>query len=266
MAAIDGISLDGGDGKYHCAIGLHLTARSPANAIEQLDGWEIEVRQGSGFVVARKVEALDRSGVLREGYERAERFLDIMSFELSGTLAIGAPGRSHILLYGAEGKKVLERLATSDNPMSVQMQIRRAGPDGVEIPPPPPEPAKWIPALRFYRLSQISRSPHEAYRNLWLGLEAMLSAAVPLQGKEKEGPWLRRAFKELTRHVNLSHDLPENVDPVDYLMSRHYVGMRCNLFHAKVGAVRVSSQQPSGGAGRVCRARARLANIRHASR
>ncbi len=186
MAAIDTISLDGtgAEKRYRSAIALHLTRESTVSRIEQLQDWEFEVRRGSGFLVARKQESLDRENLLRVGYEQAERFLDIISFELSSTVEIGAPGRSHVILYDREGKLVLERLATSDQPMSIQFEITQLGLDGQAVLPPPAPPAKWIPALRFYRLSQASRSPYEAYRNLWLGFEALLSAAVPKGQKE----------------------------------------------------------------------------------
>ncbi len=247
MAAIDNISLDesGGENRYRSAIALHLTRESTISRVEKLQDWEFEVRHGSGYLVARKQDPLDRESLLRVGYEQAERFLDIISFELSSTVEIGAPGRSHLILYDREGKLVLERLATSDNPMSIGLTITQLGPDGQPLPPPPTPPAKWIPALRFYRLSQASRNPHEAYRNLWLGFEALLSAAVPKGEKEKEGIWLRRALGQITRTLDLAHEIPSGADPVDYLMERHYVGMRCNLFHAKIGALYTEPQMPT---------------------
>lgn len=184
MATIDSISLDGsGTTDDHCqsAIALDLTGISPVSSKEKVDGWTLELRRGSGFVVARNLNAFNRDRVLVEGYERVERFLDITSFELSATLEIGAPGRNHIILYESEGKRVMERLMTADMPMSVNVKTTAMGPDGKPRPEPAPPPPKWIPALRSYRLSQASHSPYEAYRNLWLGLETLLSAAVPLR-------------------------------------------------------------------------------------
>lgn len=247
MAAIGAITLDGRgtEERFRSAVALHLTGPSAATALERLDGWVVEVKKGDGFVVARTSESLGRTDVLREGYERAERLLDILSFELKGTSEIGAPGRSHIALFRDEDKRVLERVGTQDHPMSMQLQITQTGPDGRPIPAPAPPPAKWVPALRFYRLSQASRSPHEAYRNLWLGLETLLSVAVPLREKEKEGVWLRRAFGQLAQRIPLARDLPGAGDVVDYLMEQHYVRMRCNLFHAKVTHAHLASQMPS---------------------
>lgn len=248
MTTIDSISLGGNSATgdpYQSAIALHLTKLSPISSREQIDGWSLELRRGSGFVVARNLNALDRDEVLGEGYERVERFLDITSFELAATLEIGAPGRNHIILYKREGKRVMERLMTADMPISVNVKITTLGTDGKPLPEADPLPPKWIPALRSYRLSQASHSPYEAYRNLWLGLETLLSAAVPLRHKEKEGAWLRRAFAEVITDMDLSHEFPENVDPVDYLMTEHYEEMRCNLFHAKVAVAQPTSSLPS---------------------
>lgn len=244
MASIDGISLDGlgSENRYKSAIALHLTTESPVSKVEHLGDWEFELRGGSGFLVARQKKSLGKEDTLRDGYEQAERFLDILSFENASLIEIGAPGRSHILLFERDGKSVIERMATADNPMSIQVTFTQRGPNGQIVLQPPPPPAKWISALRFYRLSQTSRSPHEAYRNLWLGFEVLLSTAAPKGPKEKEGIWLRRALKQITSALDLSHEAPNGVNIVDYVMERHYTAMRCNLFHAKIGT---SSPTPS---------------------
>ncbi|QRR06286.1 hypothetical protein FPJ27_07490 [Burkholderia sp. MS455] len=247
MASIDGISLNGlgSENRYESAIALHLAKESTVSKVEHLDDWELELRRGSGFLVARKKKSLGREDTLRDGYEQAERFLDILSFESASTIEIGAPGRSHILLFERDGKSVIERMATSDNPMSIQLTITHRGRDGQTIPQPPSPPAKWISALRFYRLSQTSRSPHEAYRNLWLGLEVLLSTQVPKGPKEKEGIWLRRALSQITSTLDLSHEAPNGVNIVDYVMERHYTAMRCNLFHAKIGTTSAAPSMPT---------------------
>ena len=115
MASIDSISLDGlhsGD-RYKSPIALHLIKESTVSKVEQLGDWEVELRIGSGFLVAQKKAPLGRENTLREGYEQAERFLDIISFEGASTVEIGAPGRFHILLFERDGKSVLERMAST---------------------------------------------------------------------------------------------------------------------------------------------------------
>jgi hypothetical protein len=247
MAAIDGISLNGIDSenRYKSSIALYLTKESTVSMVEQLGDWDFELRQGSQFLVARIKKSLSREVTLRDGYEQAERFLDILSFENASTAEIGAPGRSHILFFERDGKSVIERMTTSDNSMSIQLTITQLGPDGQIVPQPPPPPAKWISALRFYRLSQTGRSPHEAYRNLWLGLEVLLSTEVPKGSKEKEGVWLRRALSQITSSLRLSHEVPSGVNVVDHVMERHYTAMRCNLFHAKIGTTSTAPSMPS---------------------
>jgi len=247
MASVDGMSLDGlgSESRYRSAIALHLATESTISKVERLGDWELELRRGSGFLVARRTRSLAREEILREGYEQAERLLDILSFENVSTIEIGAPGRCHILLFERGGKSVIERVATADNPMSIHVRFTQIGPDGQTVPQPPSPPAKWISALRFYRLSQMSRSPLEAYRNLWLGLEVLLSAEVPKAPKEKEGEWLRRALSQIASTLDLSRDAPNGVKIVDYIMDRHYAAMRCNLFHAKIGTTSAAPSMPT---------------------
>lgn len=235
MASIDGISLDGLDGgaKFSSALALQLTVQSPISKIEQLDDWEFEVRRSSGYLVVRTKQPLDKDATLREGYEKAECFLDILSFENAKNIEIGAPGRSHILLFKRDSQVVIERMFTAKSPMSSTVAVTHHTHDGQIIPPPPSPPAKWMPALRFYRLSQVSRSAHEAYRNLWLGLEALLSTAVPKARREREGDWLNRSLSEFTNVLVHHPASPDSSKVVNDFIQTHYHGIRCNLFHAK---------------------------------
>jgi hypothetical protein len=98
---------------------------------------------------------------------------------------------------------------------------------------PAPEPV-WTWAFRYYRLSQASRDIFEAYRNLFLSLEALLCLITPRWPSEREISWLKRALQHVAGMVQLARYVPQGtVDPVDHLIQTQYVNTRCRLFHAK---------------------------------
>lgn len=233
---------------YRSAISYSLRQSSSLNLVDTVDGWTIEIRKDCSVVVARSEESLSREAVVDVGTECIQRFLDVVSFERFIHIELEKVGDTHMVLYERDARYVLERYGTSDFSMKIEFNFAAYDKEGSEIPPPPQPPAKWLPALRFYRLSQSSGNLYEAYRNLWLGLETLLSALQPIARREKEGAWLRRALTHVAANVDLRPYVPANCgDVVDYLMGEQYVAMRCYLFHAKpdptIGAPSIPSPE-----------------------
>lgn len=233
---------------YRSAISYNLRQPSTLSLIDMVNGWEIEIQKDSTTIVARLEEPLSREAVVTTGMECIQRFLDLVSFERSIHIELAKVGDAHTVLYDQDAQYVLERYGTSDFSMEMEFTAVVCDKNGNEIPPPPQPPAVWLPALRFYRLSQSSSNLYEAYRNLWLGLETLLSALQPIVKKEKEGAWLRRALTYVAGKVDLFPFLPSSCsNVVDYLMDEQYVAMRCYLFHAKpdpsIGAPSIPSPE-----------------------
>ncbi|PPK73900.1 hypothetical protein B0F87_11311 [Methylobacter tundripaludum] len=240
MATIDQLNLGGADSSdahgnpYRSAISYRLQKESSLSFLEVMDGWEVESNKGSVTIVARTTDGLDRESTVDFGTERIQRCLDLIAFERLIYIELSGSGDEHMVLYIRDDQQVLEHFSTCDFSMGMSSQITVKDKDGNIIPNQPLPPSVWIPALRYYRLSQSSSNLYEAYRNLWLGLESLLSTIQPIANREKEGTWLRRALTHVTTNVNLQHYLPSTcTDVVDYLMNEQYVAMRCNLFHAK---------------------------------
>ena len=83
-------------------------------------------------------------------------------------------------------------------------------------------------------MSQASQDIFEAYRNLFLSLEALLNNIRPQLRSEGEKRWLKNALAEVATKVQLARHTPPTIgDPIDYFMETQYEGIRCRLFHAK---------------------------------
>src|ERR1035438_2591717 len=94
--------------------------------------------------------------------------------------------------------------------------------------------------MRYFRLSQTTQDLFDAYRNLYLAVESLLSKIVPPipsgSGKaEPEGRWLRRALEVI--HPSIidfaAYLLHSSSDPVSDIFDDLYVDTRTKLFHSK---------------------------------
>lgn len=238
MATIDGFLLGGrseslGSADHDAAIAYRLRAPCQVSRSDDIDGWTVESAEGKSTIVARSPQALDKREVIAAGTESIQRYLDLLSYERFKTSELAGVGSGHVVLYTDANRRIMELLATEDMLLGVSVTAAAYDQDGNPIPTPPEPSAVWTPALRFYRLSQASSDLYEAYRNLWLGLEALLSTVGAKGSDEGERKWLRRVVGEVAARIDLRPPLPGNRNLVEYILIDQYERMRCYLFHAK---------------------------------
>lgn len=237
MAMIDGLLLGGrseleGAG-YGAGIAYRLRTPCEISRSEDIDGWNVESVVGKSTIVARSPQALGKREAIEAGTECIQRFLDLLSYERFKVSELAGIGGSHVLLYTEGNRRVVEIMATDDLILGVSATGDVYDRDGNPKPTPPVPPPVWTPALRFYRLSQASSDLYEAYRNLWLGLEALLSTISAKRADEGERKWLRRVLAEIGARIDVRPLLSDNRDLADYMVADQYERMRCYLFHAK---------------------------------
>lgn len=237
MAMIDGLLLGGrseleGAG-YGAGIAYRLRTPCEISRSEEIDGWSVESAVGKSTIVARSPQALGKREAIEAGTECIQRFLDLLSYERFKVSELAGIGGSHVLLYTEGNRRVVEIMATDDLVLGVSATGLVYDGDGNPKPTPPGPPPVWTPALRFYRLSQASSDLYEAYRNLWLGLEALLSAISAKRADEGERKWLRRVLAEIGTRIDVRPLLSDRRDLADYMLADQYERMRCYLFHAK---------------------------------
>ncbi|NMW23336.1 hypothetical protein HFP05_02660 [Rhodanobacter denitrificans] len=200
---------------------------------DEIDGWIVESAVGKSTIVARSTQAIGRQEAIAVGTECIQRYLDLLSYERFKVSELAGIGGSHVLLYTQANRRVVEIMATDDLVLGVSVTGVVYDRDGNPKPTPAGPPPVWTPALRFYRLSQASSDLYEAYRNLWLGLEALLSAISAKRADEGERKWLRRVLAEIGARIDVRPLLPDSRDLADYMLADQYERMRCYLFHAK---------------------------------
>ncbi|MES1254681.1 MAG: methylamine utilization protein MauJ, partial [Acidobacteriota bacterium] len=93
-------------------------------------------------------------------------------------------------------------------------------------------------AFRYFRYSQASQNVFDAYRSMFLALEAALDHLDPKRQGDSEKDWLRRALGSAVRRgIDLSGFVASSSkDPVEGFIDAHYAAVRCPVFHAKAAA------------------------------
>ncbi len=231
---LGGRGTGGAGADFRAAVAFVLDIESPLSEIIQIAGWEIELEKGSKGVVARTAQPMAQDRVLPEGLDHVEKALDLLAYEKHAAMMLEDHTNSYTALTESRGRLIVEinTQADFDLGFNTLVQVRNAA--GEIVPDPPRPPPVLIRALRYYRQSQASQTPQEAYRHLWLGLEALLSHLCPKRGNEREDAWLRRSLGLLTPGLNLTGILPAGrTNIVKYVLEDQYRDMRCNLFHAK---------------------------------
>jgi hypothetical protein len=240
MAKIGNIEL-GGRG-LGCGIAFQLSGPAPVSHlyIPAGEAWEIEMCEGQPNIVARTPNLLSRPDVLAQGLEQVQRCLDLLSFEKRLNLNVKRAGDEHIVLFSRNGDLVLQHVDVSPIAMGVSATVELRDKNGNVLPPNTDSPQVWTPGLRFYRLSQSNTDLYDAYRCLWLGLEALLDVICPKIPRERENEWLYRALSDVGNTIDLKQFVPASctgcTDPVAYIVGTHYDHIRCRLFHAKIVA------------------------------
>lgn len=248
MVAVHDIPLDqSGGGLVSGAVALSLSAQSQRDRVHrfQAQGWEIELRRGRDHVVARTNLPLTGNALIDAAIDNAHRALDLTSVEDGDHLVTRAPAHDYIVFELVDGRRTVRFQNVSDFLISTDTAVTVTRADGTVEPQPVRPLLAWTPAFRFHRLSQGSHDLFDAYRNMFLGLEALLDQLFPKGRQEREKAWLQRSVAAAGVKVDLARlARPGSTDPARDLVDRIY-GVRVHLFHAKTGRSLIPDERVS---------------------
>jgi hypothetical protein len=212
-----------------------LDREAPVSQRKVVDGdWTAEVREGAKYVLARGGDETNYGDARDQALSAAQRGLDLLCISGAADLSIVGVEDEHITWWREQNEAVLR--VTSVATISARVGAKVTVTDSLgNVRPDPPRPeAVWHESFRFFRLAQVTEDLFDAFRNLYLALESVLSSiAPPTVGGEGEGRWLKRALGEAHKLVGLSPFAPPGAaDPLiaiydDLRKTRNAV------FHAK---------------------------------
>jgi hypothetical protein len=203
-------------------------------------GWEVDIAAGTQTILAYGPNATGYEDARDLGLEAAQQGLDVLS--ISGTAALNVLNMegSHFAWWPNGSDVVLRLVGLSDWNVGVSATASVTNAAGQTTATPQP-PVVWHPSFRYFRLSQTTTDLLDAYRNLYLGVESVLSTIVPVgvqsNGRpERESTWLRRGLRTVHAVSSLAgYAPPGSTDPPKDIYQDVYANNRTAIFHAKQG-------------------------------
>lgn len=213
------------DGEF-CGAGFSIDRPAERSVRYALPDGSASLQAGASVIVVTPSDtALRGDALLRVGFDTANEALDVHWAMAGGAFALKSAHREG-LLWWSHQTGATARIRTSvafQQHVDVNIVVTRDG-VGVEesADNPPPQPS---PELAYLRRAQLAEDTFDAYRNLWLALEAALQRVSPKTGDERE--WLIAALARVDELYpgDFGKVWPEFID-------RHYAAYRCALFHA----------------------------------
>lgn len=243
MATLEGVIIADNESAFDSGIALLLQQECQVNEVVSLDpNWEVEVRSGSAYVVAR-IKGTGAHSQVRSGnqkvsdafpvaYETAQKGLDFLSVTGKADMSIRDAMDESLVWWREDEVQVLRVIGTARSGFGVYAEVEVRDEFGNVKPPPEMPSPVYHECLRYFRLAQVTDDLFDAYRNLWLSLEMLLSSRVPKAGHE--GVWLRKALTQAHDDLDLTQAFQASgCDVVADIINELYKNARLPLFHAK---------------------------------
>lgn len=220
-----------------CGAAFTLVSPASVDVLLSLASAEVELRQGQKDVAVRFKGAKDASEAFSKGHELAQQGLDLASILGHLDAVIRDAEDDHVLWWTEPAGLVVRIVSTVTQGVGVgpaKLEVRDA--EGNIVPPVKIEPRHHI-GFRYYRLAQTTDDLYDAYRNMYLAFEALLSSRFPKKKRqETEREWLDRGLRAASATVSLVDLVPSTEpDPTAAVLKIIYGDARLPLFHAKEG-------------------------------
>lgn len=251
---------DAGDSWRNGGVFL-LRKPARASATVSVHGWTTAVVQGQRAVITcGPSTATNFAATFTEALTAANRGLDYLSVTAQADCAIReAPDDCLIWWADAElGGVVMRYRVVQSFGMSLSATGVAQDAQGNIVPPPPPPTPLVDDAFRFVRMARTSDDLFDAYRNLFLAFESLLSYIRPRERQLPQPlPWWKRCLKKKPPSTGLppwekehtwfmaALDRADEVVPLDtltppdvtnhktWIKERMYGDERSGLMHAK---------------------------------
>lgn len=241
MAQFAGMPLHSSGGRSGAL--LPLVEKSPIGvALPLAGGLEIEVSKDVAYCLVRGFDEASYESLMGGAPEMANRALDILSMKGVAHLAVGGIETGHVAWWHDDGISTIRFASTARLEISASASGVVTDADGNVRPPEPKPIPTWQESMRYYRASQVTTDLFDAFRNVYLALESLLSSVEPIQrtsdgrAAERESKWFKRALRAVGQSVDLSKftRVPSS-DPVSQIHEELHDRVRNRVFHAKDG-------------------------------
>lgn len=210
MADFDGVALQQPVGQASGAV-LYLSEPAKDSHLVRLSGnVEVEIVAGARPIIVRGLSLGSYEGVMDAAPELCNRALDVLAISGKLRMTLSDIKTTHVAFWSDGVKSTVRLVSTSTMTMSSSAAtLSVLDSSGSPTPTTPAPPSVWHESFRYFRMSQTSADLFDAFRNVYLALESILSTIEPVQiGKngrpEGEGVWVERALAKAAGRVTLT--------------------------------------------------------------
>ncbi len=235
MSAIGSINFNFDDG-FQSGIALLLVKPPKEEICEKYDDCQLIAAPGTPYLICRFSGTSSITRTFKKGNQLAQKALDKLSMSGHCDLLTHDVEDEHLLWWEADKRRKFIFVSTVSSPIKMSPVIMTVYDDKGNIVTSKPIISKYHKGFRFYRLSQTSEDLYDAYRNMFLAFESLLSSYYPPQKNEKEIVWIRRAMNSASSDLLLQTLVKPGVhDHITNIINMIYKSARLPLFHAKDG-------------------------------
>lgn len=233
MGTLGNIELTERSAGYESGAALLLNEDAPEDTVVQVDSdWEVELEEDKPYAVARGIPSLKPDTVLSPAQEAIQKALDLLCIESRADLYCRDVDLERIIWWQNGGSQRLRVIGISELGMSTSVAATKVSPSG-QTSSPQLQQTQWHESQRYFRLAQTADDLFDAYRNMFLAFEMILSHRVSPNPGEREKDWLKRALRDAHQQIGISKWAPNQSNVVDSIYQQQYVDTRIELFHAK---------------------------------
>lgn len=196
--------------------------------------WEVELEEENRYVVARTKQDLDADSALSPAHGAVQKALDLLSFQNEGDFTCRDVDEERIMWWRDGQSQHLRTVNIAGLGVATSVAAVKTSGSGKQSTPTPSQP-NWHDSLRYFRLAQKTDDLFDAYRNIYLALEMILSHRDPQKSGEGERAWFERALKNAHNQLGLDKFAPNQQKVVDSIVQQQYYDTRVKLFHSKQG-------------------------------
>lgn len=235
MGKLGDIEVADNTSSHKSGAALLLDEAPSENETVQVDqDWEVELEEGNQYVVARSPQDLDTDTVLSPAHGAIQKALDLLSFQNEGDFICRDVDEDRIIWWRDGQSQHLRAINISGLGVATSTAVVKTSGSGQQSTPTPPQP-NWHECLRYFRLAQKTDDLFDAYRNIYLALEMILSQRDSQKSGEGERAWFERALKNAHNQLSLDKFAPNQQKVIDSIVQQQYHDTRVKLFHSKQG-------------------------------
>jgi hypothetical protein len=210
-----------------------LLVRSPReSATVKYKTAQLQISPESPFAVCSFAGTSSHAETVRLGSVLLEEGLDTLSIVRAIDVVTRDAADEYVAWWVDSGERVIAVIDTGTSTFSSRITLSISG--STSTPALEPAPVHH-PGLRFFRLSQTSEDLFEAFRNMYLAFELLLSSHYP-NSQRYESQWLRESLAAASGDILLKDLAPVgHPSPVEFVIDTIYGNARLPLFHAKDG-------------------------------